>query len=405
MSFLQNEQLVKHFVLLSEWLEQNRNFWIARPFVSLPVPWEEHYPNLSESLRNLSVGEIELYEQHPEKIPHMQKWNKEAKSFTADVLGKDFITKPLPKNVLFSLKRKIPERKWQQIIHFIQSLPDIDSSVIDWCAGKGHLGRTLISLLKNKKVYCLEKQAALCQAGKKLATEFALAETLDMVCCDVLEDDTQEYFDNDVTAIALHACGNLHLQLIENCLARDARALFFAPCCYHRMQVKNSDYSPLSSQGQKFDLRLNQAALRLATAEEVVASTRRRELRRRELAWRLGFDLLRRELEATDHYEPMRPFPTNWLEGSFSDFCMALVERENLPKPSSPIDKFCKKGYDKLKLVRSLALPRIIFRRPLELWLVLDRAICLWENGYEVTVCTFCTRNVTPRNLLVMAQK
>jgi hypothetical protein len=50
-------------------------------------------------------------------------------------------------------------------------------------------------------------------------------------------------------------------------------------------------------------------------------------------------------------------------------------------------------------------LVRGLFRRPLELWLVLDRALYLEENGYAVQVGEFCDSQLTPRNLMVLAQR
>jgi hypothetical protein len=48
---------------------------------------------------------------------------------------------------------------------------------------------------------------------------------------------------------------------------------------------------------------------------------------------------------------------------------------------------------------------RAAFRRPLEVWLALDRAVWLADQGLEVAVGTFCERPVTPRNVLVSASR
>ena len=62
-------------------------------------------------------------------------------------------------------------------------------------------------------------------------------------------------------------------------------------------------------------------------------------------------------------------------------------------------------GWRRLAEVRNLELVRGLFRRPLELWLVLDRALFLAENGYRVEVGTFCESALTPRNLMVLAER
>ncbi|KPY93142.1 Uncharacterized protein ALO94_01003 [Pseudomonas syringae pv. spinaceae] len=48
---------------------------------------------------------------------------------------------------------------------------------------------------------------------------------------------------------------------------------------------------------------------------------------------------------------------------------------------------------------------RNLFRRALEVWLVLDRAMYVQEQGYRVSVGTFCESQLTPRNLLILARK
>lgn len=62
-------------------------------------------------------------------------------------------------------------------------------------------------------------------------------------------------------------------------------------------------------------------------------------------------------------------------------------------------------GWQRLAEVRNLELLRGLFRRPLELWLNLDRALFLEEQGYTVRLGTFCDTPLTPRNLLLMAER
>jgi len=62
-------------------------------------------------------------------------------------------------------------------------------------------------------------------------------------------------------------------------------------------------------------------------------------------------------------------------------------------------------GWQRLAEVRNLELVRGLFRRPLELWLVLDRALFMVEQGYNVEVGSFCEPSLTPRNLMVLAER
>lgn len=62
-------------------------------------------------------------------------------------------------------------------------------------------------------------------------------------------------------------------------------------------------------------------------------------------------------------------------------------------------------GWKRSRDVRAFELIRVAVRRPLEVWLVLDMALGLAGEGYEVEVGEFCGRELTPRNLLIRARR
>jgi hypothetical protein len=61
-------------------------------------------------------------------------------------------------------------------------------------------------------------------------------------------------------------------------------------------------------------------------------------------------------------------------------------------------------GWNRRREVARLDLARLVFRRPLEIWLALDRALFLARHGYRVRLAEFCERSVTPRNILISAR-
>ena len=69
------------------------------------------------------------------------------------------------------------------------------------------------------------------------------------------------------------------------------------------------------------------------------------------------------------------------------------------------IASFERAGAARLPVVARMELVRHLFRRPLELWLVLDRALFLQEQGYRVELSEFCPRHLTPRNILIHAER
>ena len=72
--------------------------------------------------------------------------------------------------------------------------------------------------------------------------------------------------------------------------------------------------------------------------------------------------------------------------------------------PAPPCwDALEQRGWQRLAEVRNLELVAGLFRRPLELWLVIERALYLKEAGYSVSLGEFCEAELTPRNLLLLA--
>jgi hypothetical protein len=290
----------------------------------------------------------------------------------------------------------VPGRKWEQIEAFAQAVGAVRGPVLEWCGGKGHLGR-LLALREGVAVETLEIDVALCAEGEELAARAGAKQRF--VATDVFaEGGTARLADRHV--VALHACGDLHRTLIRHGIAAGVAALDVAPCCYYR--TLEDAYRPWSTAA---NLQLSRADLRLAVTETVTAAPRETRGREMERAWKLGFDLLRRETTGEDRYISFKPTPTHWLKLGFRGFCEALAARQGVVLPVGVAwARLEEAGWTRLREVKRLSLPRHVFRRPLEVWLVLDLAEHLAERGYRVEVGTFCPRAVTPRNILLSAR-
>jgi hypothetical protein len=161
-------------------------------------------------------------------------------------------------------------------------------------------------------------------------------------------------------------------------------------------------YRPLSRDAR---LALDAATLRLAVTETVTAPRHDRTRLARDQAWKLGFVALRNALEG-EAPRPFRPVPASWRTDGFEAFCRQLAARENVALPANLTGRTGKTiGWQRRAQVRRFELVRHAFRRPLELWLVLDLALGLEERGFDVQVGRFCPRTLTPRNLLVLAER
>ncbi|WP_194788278.1 methyltransferase [Pseudomonas sp. UFMG81] len=399
--FLQDDQLLERFQALDQFIVQHQHLWRPRPFTELHLGWESAHPELATWLRERTLEEAEAAQQHPEQLPAPAPFPQLASQALALSA-----TGELPDAGLHPASHRldvnVPGRKWQQIEAFTRRLAFSQPARhwLDWCSGKGHLGRRLLQ--PGQQLTCLEHDTELVDAGQALSDHHHLpARHLHQ---DVLAADSVLHLDNGKSVVALHACGDLHVRLLQLASQQGCRQLAVAPCCYNRIQ--GEAYQPLSTAAQASPLRLSQADLGLPLNEAVTASARVRRQRDASMARRLGFDLLQREQRGVDDYLSTPSLPISWLEKSFEQYCRDLAELRQLQLHGEPDWALLEaQGWQRLAEVRNLELVRNLFRRPLELWLVLDRALYLQAQGYAVRVGTFCDYPLTPRNLLLLAER
>lgn len=291
--------------------------------------------------------------------------------------------------------REIPGRKRAQIEAFAAAARSEGQPVLDWCGGKGHLGRLLAEQWR-VPVRTLEINAGLCRAGEQLARRLGVRQ--DFIAADALAVDLKAA--SGQHAVALHACGELHRRLIRLGAEQGVARFDVVPCCYH-LHLGNA-YRPLASLSS---LQLTPDDVRLAVTETVTAGARERRQRDRSMAFKLGFSAWQRELSGAA-YRNFKPVPEAWMTGNFGEFMAQLCCREGLEQPlGGDLERFERRGVERQREVLRLSIVRHAFRRALEVWLVGDLAVSLAERGYAAELGVFCARELTPRNLLISARR
>ncbi|KPC24133.1 Uncharacterized protein ABJ99_1013 [Pseudomonas syringae pv. cilantro] len=398
---LQDEHFGSHFGALDSFLFAHQALWRPKPFTHLRLPWEDKYPELANWLRHRTLEQAEAAHNHPEQLDAPFPFTQlAAEAVALSHLAELPVTPLEPVDVRMSVE--VPGRKWQQIEAFASHLDMRDSTThwLDWCAGKGHLGRRLTG--NDQSLTCLEQDPGLIEAGLTLSARQGI--DAKHMRQDVMADDAWRCLHAHHTPVALHACGDLHIQLMELASQTGCQHIAIAPCCYNR--TRHDIYQPLSSEGKASGLKLSRDELGLPLSETVTAGARVRRQRDTSMARRLGFDLLQRGLRGIDDYLPTPSLPTSWLDAPYADYCAHLANLKNLPAlGKQDWAQWEADGWRRLAEVRNLELLRNLFRRPLEVWLVLDRAMYVREQGYSVRVGTFCDSQLTPRNLLILARK
>ncbi|KWV66978.1 methyltransferase [Pseudomonas paracarnis] len=385
------------FQALDAFLIEHQGLWRPRPFTQLQLPWETEHPELSRWLRQRSLAEAEASHNQPHDLPAPAPFPQLA----ARALRLGAVDK-LPTHTLEPARHRlnvdVPGRKWQQIEAFGAALTFAQTPAhwLDWCAGKGHLGRRLLQ--PGQQLTCLEHDPALIASGQALSDRHDLHAThhLQDVMADVA-------IQPEHTPVALHACGDLHVRLLQLTSAAGCKQMALAPCCYNRITADR--YQAVSAAGRASLLQLSIDDLGLPLSETVTAGNRVRQQRDTSMARRLGFDQLQRQVRGCDDYLPTPSLPASWLDKSFADYCQELASLKGLSTGEQDWTTLEAHGWQRLAEVRNLELVRGLFRRPLELWLVLDRALFMVEQGYNVEVGSFCEPSLTPRNLMVLAER
>ncbi|MEG2914609.1 MAG: methyltransferase [Pseudomonas sp.] len=399
---LTGEDLLARFTALDTFLTAHQALWKPRPFTHLQLPWEASYPELASWLRGRSLQDAENAHNNPANLADAPEPFASLAALSAELSA----VGELPGHALEAASQRlnvdVPGRKWQQIEAFGSRLSFASQPThwLDWCSGKGHLGRRLLST--GQQLTSVEYDPALVASGQALSQRHQL--NAQHVEQDVLAADASAVLNARHTPVALHACGDLHVRLMQLASAAGCRQMAIAPCCYNR--INRTEYQALSLAASGSLLRLSLEDLALPMSETVTAGARVRRQRDTSMARRLAFDLLQRQLSGIDQYLPTPSLPSAWLEKPFADYCRdlaALKELSTIGSQDWPAVEAA--GWQRLAEVRNLELLRGLFRRPLELWLNLDRALFLAEQGYVVRLGTFCDAPLTPRNLLLLAER
>lgn len=370
------------------------DLWHPQPFREPRPPWCEHWPALVDELMGLPEADVARLNDETATALVLLARHVPAVTMIASLADLPVLPGTALPDRGAHWAWEIPGRKREQIEAFAAAAGQRNQPVLDWCGGKGHLGR-LLALAWETPVHTLEIDAGLCDAGESLARRAGVRQQF--IVANALE--TADWPQAGQHAVALHACGELHRHLIRDGVDKGVGSFDVAPCCYYRGVAKN--YQPLSVD---LKLQLTRDDTRLAVTETVTSSPRETRRRDRAIAWKLGFDAYRRAV-AGDAYRAFKPVPEAWVRAEFADFLGRMAEREGLPPPSIRVaSEFEARGWQRRDEVMRLSIVRHAFRRAIEVWLALDLAGFMAGRAYQVGLGSFCDRRLTPRNLLISAR-
>jgi hypothetical protein len=393
-----------HFTSLNSLLLTYQDLWRFEPFlqsVDEQLPWILQYPQLCQWLYSLTYEQIDAYKADSESLltaitrvlPELAAIKKNSQLAKLTLSGL---------NLERGVESGVPGRKLEQVVSMGEAAlkQHEGQEWLEWCSGKGFLGRILASQ-SQQQVTSFEFQQALCDAGQSEANKQKLPMTF--IQGDALAESAKRAMNSRQHAVALHACGDLHVSLIKKASNAQLPAMTISPCCYHLIEGEN--YQPLSSLGQSSELTLSKAELRIPLQETVTGGERVKRHRFEEMSFRLGLDLLLRQACGFEHYLPIPSIKKSSLADGFQSFCLWATKKKQIELPEVDFLHFQQLGEQRYWHMERLSLVQQVFRRSLELWLVLDKSLYIEEQGYQVDIVEFCAKEVTPRNILICATK
>ena len=373
--------------LLAEW----QWLWQPAPFVETPH-WCEQLPLLHQALLDLDESEylrlvaddnacLDWLCRFLPELERLKPWRRETAPRHTGLRG---------------FSAGMGARKQGQVSAFVDAVSPRGQRLVEWCAGQGWLLEGLGQRFPERQLEGLEWQPRLCEQGNARLNRAGIAARLQPA--DVLRDPLR--FSTQDSLLALHACGHLHQALLHQIVQQPVQDLALSPCCYHL-----GDRQALSQRGRNALLDATVIDRHLAVQDTGVGHGNRQRRAEKTGQWRLGYDLLRRQLSGEQRYRPTPSWPGPLWQGSFADYCQHCAGHHGLQLPEGiDFNHWQQAGITLHRQVRRLELVRRQFRRPLEWWLVLDLGWYLCEQGYRVAITPFCDRQLTPRNLLIRAE-
>jgi len=384
-------KLSEHFSAIDALLTRHEPLWLESVWANPSPSWSARYPKLYDflcSVEPTTVTSHQLPLLFNEELDGLELINSLTHVDQSNAYQDD-----LPNRYFDGIKG----RKTNQIKSLL-SILNPKLPIFEWCCGKAHLAR-IHGRANSLSGIGLEIDEHLVEQGQALANKQGVALALSRG--DALA--TTQKLPLDHQVVALHACGDLHTHLLARCADERPRQVTVAPCCYHRTDKER--YIPTSTLGLQSALQLNRTTLRLICEETTHATLREQAFTETNQLWRLAFHEITQRLGLSGYINTPSIGQRDLKQG-FRHFVDSQLERLSIVHRLSDaeLDHALRQGKEQRQRYEQLSLIRHLFRRPLELWIVLDQALRLEEVGYDVQLSTFCSQNIAARNLLIQAR-
>jgi hypothetical protein len=390
----------KQFLKISAFLKKHQWVFQSEFLDRYPESFPEPYQSIAVEVSQLNLEERLLLENNLD----LKTKNTEFKKLINEI--KELST--IPQSVMSSqalnqfIKRKLSVKKVHELEVIQSYAKNLEwEKVFDFGGGAGHLCMSLVD--DHHRAISFDSNKSFQESGKKKIQRWLpqLSDRIHFVHKELKSpEDIEHLIDEKTMMIGLHACGDLSSILCKAYQNQKAKYLLSYSCCYHKLTVKNYNLSKVAKDNPIF---FTNHALTLAAKSYKKQTKETIKTRDRVKEYRYGLHFYLKNKYQQDFISLGNAHKEDY-QNHFLDYAQKFSP---IKIDLKDLDNFIKETYvqDKLWLMIKASSFRILFGRLIEIYLVLDRALALLEDGHHVRVYESFRRDLSPRNILLMASK
>ncbi len=406
----------ERFLQIKDFLKPYQRIWQNEIMLMYPRPLEDYSLEWIEELRQyqdkkdvikLEKKEVNGFVKSPELISFYQEIARltqlpEAPNYPA--MPEDRFT------WLFIIPKKQHEiKKLSPHIHHLYQKKKIHD-VIDIGGGIGLLAQTLSNYFQ-LNVTSIDMNSDFQKTGMERNIKNAKDQTNRVKYKNLKVSSDSEFsqlLKNNVMPVGLHTCGKLALDLIRVSSIERVPVLINFGCCYHTLD-QSTELQNISEFAQKNDpLWMNKFALTLSCRAHRKMDEKDYDLKLKVKFFRYAIHVLLFDQYDLKELVTLGNSSPKLYDESFGVYVLEQLKRIGMtPKHTiEELNAFFENPDLQILIERMLAagLIRNALGRVMELYLLLDRAIFLEEQGYKVDVQEFFDEELSPRNIGITAE-
>lgn len=402
---------------IAEFLRPYQSIWQNEILLLYPTPlrdfkseWVQDLAAVTDKNKQIKLERHEGAEflTHPELLAYYQRRQELIQVETAPKRA------PMPTD-RFTFLFMIPKKQYE----IRQLAPHIDhfyrqqniEQLVDIGGGLGLLAQTLANYYGHQ-VTSVDLDARMQETGrdrnrKNLRPGRSPVNYVNLKV-DAQELRFQELLSANSMTVGLHTCGPLAVDQLRASSQRQVRSVINLGCCYHK--IHDDAYQNISRFAREnAPLYLSQFALPLASRAHKKMSEEDREFKLKVKKFRYSIHFLLHDEYGIPEFLGLGNSPRKLYDGPFSAYALEQLARAGItPKHTvNELDAYFHQSA-RQELIDQMVAAGILrdsMGRLLELYLLLDRAIYLEEEGYEVELLACFDEELSSRNIGIFANR